>query len=185
MNICDEASAAFKPFKILCWIYFPVYHEFQFLDQAADSLFTCSPGVFQRVSCTDGVSRLGGTSHSGLVNSTNPELVHASFLEPKYWVAAQFLHLWIAAHPLPLTDIMSAEECKRSDKQVKTKALILDWMNSMWHLQYAATAKHHSINLQLLWLYDCCCEGNFKLSFFCTCSRLRTTSTVSGRYTVT
>lgn len=90
---------------------FPISHECdEFLAKAAALLFTCGPGVFQGVLRTDGVSSLGGTSNSSLVNSTNPELVQTPFLEPKYWVVAHFLNAHIATHPLPLTDIISGKE---------------------------------------------------------------------------
>lgn len=81
-----------------------------FLEFRTGTPFTCCSGVFQRVRCTDGVSGLGGTSHSSLVSGTNPELVQTSFLESTYRVVAHFLNVHIAAHPLTLAHITSGKE---------------------------------------------------------------------------
>lgn len=76
----------------------------------AGLLHTCCPGVFQRVRHTHRLTSLGGTSHPGLVDGTNPELVQTPFLEPKHWVVAHFLNVRVATHPLILTDIISEKE---------------------------------------------------------------------------
>lgn len=95
------------------------------LEFCTSSQFTCCSGVFQRVCCTDGVSSLGGTSHSSLVNGTNPELVQASFLESKYWVVAHFLNVHIAAHPLALTHVISGKELTKERRGYKKKVIDL------------------------------------------------------------
>lgn len=92
-----------------------------FLEFCTGSPFTCCSGVFQRVPCADGVSSLGRTSHSNLVNGTNPELVQASFLESKYRVAARFLNVRIAAHPLAPTHVTSGKESTKERRGYKEK----------------------------------------------------------------
>lgn len=81
-----------------------------FVFPVAGLLRTCCPRVFQRVRSTHRLTSLGGTSHPGLVNSTNPELVQTPFLEPKHRVVAHFLNVHVAAHPLALTDVISEKE---------------------------------------------------------------------------
>lgn len=93
-----------------------------FLKCCTGSSFTCYSGVFQRVRCTDGVSRLGGTSYASLVNGTNPELVQTSFLESKYRVVAHFLNVRIAAHPLTLTHIISGKEVRKERRGYAKKS---------------------------------------------------------------
>lgn len=80
--------------------------------------------MFQRVCCEDGVSGLGGASDSSLVNGTNPELVHRSFLKPKHRVVAHFLNVHVAAYPFTPSNIMSEGE-ENGRKEAENKQISL------------------------------------------------------------
>lgn len=58
----------------------------------------------------NGFCRLGGATHAGLIDRPNSEPVPGSFFQPEQRVAAGFVRVLVAAHPLALTEVTPAKE---------------------------------------------------------------------------